>query len=58
MQFEIGRTYSKIEISRELGGNFRLSLPMHEGKVVCGCFNKKAQYNPGAPEEVTIGTDS
>lgn len=56
MQFEIGHTYSKDEISRELGGNFRSSLPTHEGKVVCGCFKKIAQYNPCAPEVVTIGT--
>jgi len=55
MAFKIGQTYPRMEISNELGGDYVSYLPMHGGKVVCGCFKKIPKYNPGAPEEVTIG---
>jgi hypothetical protein len=53
--FEVGRTYSRREISDAVGGSIRLYLPTNGGRVVCGCFNRAPQYNPGAPEVVTFG---
>lgn len=55
MAFKIGQTYSRREISKELGGSYVSYLPMRDGKVVCGCFKKIPKYNPEAPEVVTIG---
>ena len=53
---ELGQSYSRVKISAELGGNIRSSLPESNGIVVCGCFNTAHRWNPGAPEEVTLGT--
>lgn len=52
---ELGQSYSRAKISAELGGNIRSSLPESKGIVVCGCFNTANSWNPGAPEEVTLG---
>lgn len=48
-----GKTYSRKEISKMLGGNSQVYLPMKKDKVTCGCFLKS--LNPDAPEEVLIG---
>lgn len=55
MQLQIGRSYSRSEISEILGGSIRASLPVSKGAVVCGCFKKEPKWNPQAPEEVTLG---
>ena len=55
MEFQIGRTYSRREINSKLGGSVRTSLPVSSGAVVCGCFKKEPRWNPGAPEEATLG---
>jgi hypothetical protein len=55
MAFKIGQTYSRREISNRIGGDYVSYLPMREGNVVCGCFKKIPQYNPEAPEVITIG---
>jgi hypothetical protein len=54
MSPEIGRTYSRREISGMLGGDVRSYLPTKDGYVVCGCF--KPRLNPAAPRRVTFGT--
>jgi hypothetical protein len=55
MEFQIGLTYSRRVISAKLGGSIRTSLPVSSGTVVCGCFKKAPRWNPGAPEEITLG---
>jgi len=56
MQFIVGKTYSRREISDGLGGSIRSYLPTKAGRVVCGCFKRIPEKNPRAPEEVTIGS--
>ena len=53
--FELGRRYSRAEISALVGGNTRDALPTRGGEVLCGCFKRTRKFNPGAPTEVTIG---
>lgn len=53
MSFKIGETYSRAQISQQLGGNHRWYLPVKNNKVVCGCFTRSD--NPAAPEEVLFG---
>ncbi len=48
-----GKSYSRAQISKKLGGGVQDFLP-HSGKhVVCGCFKRK--FNPNAPGEVLPG---
>jgi hypothetical protein len=56
MGFVIGEKYSRRQISRVLGGDVVSYLPTSGGRVVCACLKKSPRKNPGAPEEVTIGT--
>jgi putative zinc finger/helix-turn-helix YgiT family protein len=56
--FEVGRAYSRREISDALGGSLRTYLPVVDGRVVCGCFKRIPEKNPHAPEKVTIGNAS
>lgn len=53
MSFKIGQTYSRAQISQQLGGNRIWFLPVKNNKVVCGCFTMSD--NPDAPEEVLFG---
>jgi hypothetical protein len=53
--FQLGDKYSRKQISNELGGGQRASFPTSNGTVVCCCLKKIPRYNPGAPEEATIG---
>jgi hypothetical protein len=55
MSFELCRSYSRAKISAELGGGYQSALPESKGIVVCGCFKPTHRWNPGAPEEVTLG---
>lgn len=55
MELQIGRSYSRSEISKILGGSIRASLPVSGGAVVCCCFKKAPEWNPQAPDEVTLG---
>lgn len=55
MELQIGRSYSRLEISKILGGSMRASLPISGGAVVCGCFKKALKWNPQAPDVVTLG---
>jgi hypothetical protein len=48
-----GKSYSRKEISKSLGGSGQSYLPTKNGKITCGCFTTK--LNPTAPEEVLIG---
>ena len=52
--FQVGRTYSRREISDAVGGSLQSYLPVRDGRVVCGCFKPSTEFNPGAPEKVTI----
>ncbi len=52
-EFKPGRVYDRQEIHKKLGGGLRDFLPHSNGKIVCGCFTKKA--NPLAPAEVLPG---
>jgi hypothetical protein len=55
MQFTVGKTYSRREISDALGGSMVSYLPNKDGRIVCGCFKPIPEKNPQAPEKVTIG---
>lgn len=55
--FRIGNRYSRRQIASVLGGGLRTYLPTKKGRVVCGCFKPTPRYNPGAPDEVTSGSD-
>jgi hypothetical protein len=48
-----GKSYSRKEISKTLGGSGQSYLPIKDGQITCGCFKK--DLNPDAPEEVLIG---
>lgn len=51
-----GQLYSRKEIAALCGGGrLRDALPMREGRVLCACWRKEPRFNPGAPEENTIG---
>lgn len=58
MQFRLGQTYSRREISNVLGGQLRHYLPFKASKVLCGCFRLDPEFNPGAPQEVLLGEGS
>jgi hypothetical protein len=49
-KFQLGKSYSRREISKTLGGSQQGYLPHTNNQVVCGCFRK--DLNPGAPAEV------
>lgn len=52
--FQMGRLYTRPEISEALGGSAIDYLPTNGGRVVCGCFTLK--HNPEAPNVVIPGT--
>jgi len=54
MPFQFGCTYTREEISDELGGSQQIFLPSRDGRVTCGCF-EPIDVNPEAPEEVLFG---
>lgn len=56
MPLELGRQYTRQQISELLGGSPQSYLPMADGKVVCGCFVPGPAMNPNAPDEVLFGT--
>lgn len=56
MSFEIGKAYSRQQISNVLGGQLQDYLPTHNGRVVCGCFKREPRWNPDAPREVVFGS--
>ena len=56
MTFEIGKTYSRQQITDVLGGQLQDYLPTQDGQVVCGCFKQEPQWNPDAPREVVFGS--
>jgi hypothetical protein len=56
MSLQIGRIYTRQEISDLLGGSIQAYLPVANGRVVCGCFFRSEAMNPNAPEEVLFGT--
>ena len=51
-RFTRGRTYTRRQIHRRLGGGLRDSLPHRDGRVVCGAFT--LERNPGAPRVVLV----
>jgi hypothetical protein len=52
VMFEEGKTYSRVEIQRALGGSLDDYLPHQDDRVVCGCF--KVSANPSAPRVILI----
>lgn len=54
VKLELGKLYDRREISEMLGGTYRQFLPMSNGDVIYGCFDKT--LNPNAPMEVLIGS--
>jgi hypothetical protein len=50
---QVGKSYTRGEIHRILGGGVRDYLPHKDGQVVCGCFKKET--NPNAPDIVLPG---
>jgi hypothetical protein len=54
--FELNHIYTRREIADELRGELQPYLPGFSGRVVAGCFRK--DMNPGAPNEVLVGTSS
>lgn len=52
--FNIGKMYSRKEISAALGGSEVEYLPTENKRVVCGCFT--LEHNPEAPDIVIPGT--
>ncbi|HXI72385.1 MAG TPA: DUF6697 family protein [Verrucomicrobiae bacterium] len=54
--FVLGHKYTRVEISKILGGSEIDFLPTEKGKVVCGCFT--LDHNPDAPNVVLPGTGS
>lgn len=51
--FIVGNTYTRVEISRALGGGLQDFLPHKAGQVVCGAF--RTELNPLAPEVILVG---
>lgn len=52
--FERGKTYTRNQIQRTLGGGLQDYLPHSGGRVVAGCFSK--DINPDAPTTILPGT--
>jgi hypothetical protein len=52
-RLEIGKTYTRDQINKIVGGGVQSFLPTKNGYVVCGCF--KLDQNPDAPNEVLVG---
>lgn len=55
MKLEIGKSFSRREISDVLGGGTIPYLPTVQGVVVCGCFKREPRWNPDAPEKIVFG---
>lgn len=55
MPLELGRVYSRQQISDMLGGSIQAYLPVAGGRVTCGCFVPGPAMNPNAPDEVLFG---
>lgn len=55
-RLQLGRLYSRPEISNAVGGSWEGMLPTRrgDGKVACGCF--LPEYNRAAPFEIWLGT--
>lgn len=53
-RFEVGRIYTRRDITDAIGGSMVSYLPTVDGRVVCGCFS--TDLNPDAPEIVLPGT--
>ena len=53
---QVGKSYTRGEIHRILGGGVMDFLPHQDGQVVCGCFKKET--NPNAPDIVLPGRGS
>jgi hypothetical protein len=51
--FNIGETYSRVDICKRLGGDTRSYMPICKDAVVCVCL--KTELNPDAPEIVLVG---
>ncbi len=56
MKPKLGQKYSRLEISKMLGGSPVAYLPYKDGEVLCGCFDPSPRFNPGAPEEVLFSS--
>ena len=56
MKPKLGQKYSRVEISKMLGGSQVAYLPYKDGEVVCGCFDPSPKHNPRAPTEVLFGS--
>jgi hypothetical protein len=56
MDFTVGQTYTRTDITNALGGSKMTYLPQRDGRIVCGCFVPTQGKNPNAPEEVLVGT--
>jgi hypothetical protein len=52
-EFQIGETYTRRKISKELGGSMVSYLPRVGDTVVCGCFTR--DLNPDVPSKISFG---
>lgn len=52
-ELQVGETYSRIEISKMLGGDTQSYLPISKEAVVCACLTM--EQNPDAPDIVLVG---
>lgn len=52
-ELTLGETYSRIEISKMLGGDTQSYLPISKEAVVCACLTM--ELNPDAPDIILVG---
>lgn len=52
--FDLGKTYTRVEIHALLGGGLISYLPTNKGVVVCACL--RPDMNPDAPRVILVGS--
>lgn len=51
--FQVGQTYSRVQINAAIGGGTRACLLTSRGAVVGICFTP--EFNPQGPREIVVG---
>ena len=54
-QFELGRSYTRNEVRKRLGGDLLSNFPVHQGRVVYCCV--LLTTHPDAPEVILVSNE-
>jgi hypothetical protein len=54
-QFEVGHSYTRRELRKQLGGDLLSNFPVHQGRVVYCCV--RHYTHPDAPEVILVSRE-